>query len=341
MSVLLVCGSVRSIAIRVPSGERTPRGSDPVRRWSTTVCRNDRPRRGGASRGTSSSTPPCLPLTSRTPGWQSRYRGCNPRWGRGPRSGAVWPGRTPERPACVPARRPGARECTALNPCKSCIDRPTGCPTALPLSRERRRRFRFSAPHLLHRSRAAATRQPAGIRIQIVRACRCRRADASLQHPPPFAQRGRGIAAPVRATRTTARHLRGAMSANPPHILAPARPARRPCRLDEQSLELERERARRHGLRPGDTRIADGHQLEDGRDGGGRRDFLAGRGVHAGETLYVLTYAGWHPVRYESNMPGNEPFLYLPLPGVRQDIVLYVPRQACFAWPEELRLSPR
>jgi hypothetical protein len=111
--------------------------------------------------------------------------------------------------------------------------------------------------------------------------------------------------------------------------------------IDEQSLELERERARRHGLTRGDTRIADGHQLEDGRDGGGRRDFLAGRGVHAGEMLYLLTYAGWHPVRYESNVPRNEPLLYLPLPGVRQDIVLYVPRQARFAWPEELRLSSR
>jgi hypothetical protein len=48
-----------------------------------------------------------------------------------------------------------------------------------------------------------------------------------------------------------------------------------------------------------------------------------------------------HSVRYESNIPGTEPFLYLPLPGVQQDIVLYVPRQARFAWPEELRLSPR
>ena len=106
--------------------------------------------------------------------------------------------------------------------------------------------------------------------------------------------------------------------------------------IDEQSLELERERARRDGLRRGDTRIPDGRRLEDGRDGGGRRDFLAGRGVHAGETLYLLTYAGWHAVRYESNMPRNEPLLYLPLPGVRQEILLSVPRDARFAWPEEL-----
>ena len=106
-------------------------------------------------------------------------------------------------------------------------------------------------------------------------------------------------------------------------IRALARAARRLLhQIDELAFELERERARRLGLKRGDTRLPDGHRLDDGRDGGGRRDFLAGRGVHAGETLYLLTYAGWHLVRYESNMPRNEPFLYLPLPGVRQDIVL-------------------
>jgi len=42
---------------------------------------------------------------------------------------------------------------------------------------------------------------------------------------------------------------------------------------------------------------------------------------------------------YESNMPGNEPCLYLPLPGVREDVVFWVPREARFVWPEELRLA--
>ena len=40
-------------------------------------------------------------------------------------------------------------------------------------------------------------------------------------------------------------------------------------------------------------------------------------------------------------MPRNEPLLYLPLLGGRQDTVLYEPRQARFAWPEELQLSLR
>lgn len=109
----------------------------------------------------------------------------------------------------------------------------------------------------------------------------------------------------------------------------------------EQAAELERERARRQGIGHREMTMPEGHRLENGADGGGRRDFLAGRGVHAGETLYVLTYCGWHAVRYESNMPRNEPCLYLPLPGVREDVVFWVPREARFTWPENLRLAAR
>jgi hypothetical protein len=29
--------------------------------------------------------------------------------------------------------------------------------------------------------------------------------------------------------------------------------------------------------------------------------------------------------------------LYLPLPGAQEDVVIAVPREARFAWPEELR----
>jgi hypothetical protein len=108
--------------------------------------------------------------------------------------------------------------------------------------------------------------------------------------------------------------------------------------IEEQSCELERERARRLGVngRHG-SRFPDGDPLIEGTDGGGRRDFLSGRPVHAGEVLYLLTCAGWHPVRYESNMPHGQPVLYLPLPGVREDIPLAAPRDARFVWPEELR----
>ena len=111
--------------------------------------------------------------------------------------------------------------------------------------------------------------------------------------------------------------------------------------LLSDAAELERERARRRGLGSREAVTLEGHRLENGADGGGRRDFLAGRGVHAGETLYLLTYSGWHPVRYESNLPRNEPLLYLPLPGVREEVVFCVPREARFVWPDELRLPPR
>jgi hypothetical protein len=111
--------------------------------------------------------------------------------------------------------------------------------------------------------------------------------------------------------------------------------------IAEQSSELERERARRRGLARGEARVPDGNPLKEGADGGGRRDFLAGHPVHAGETLYLLTYGGWHAVRYESSMPRNEPCLYLPLPGVREDVVFWVPREARFAWPKELELVTR
>ena len=107
--------------------------------------------------------------------------------------------------------------------------------------------------------------------------------------------------------------------------------------VGEQSREAERERARRKGLPQEDARLVAGHRLEEGTDGGGRRDFLAGLAVHAGQTLYLLTCAGWHAVRYESNMPHKAPVLYLLLPGVQAEVVLAVPRGARFAWPEELQ----
>lgn len=107
--------------------------------------------------------------------------------------------------------------------------------------------------------------------------------------------------------------------------------------IDELSRELECERALRRGLPGREARLVGGHRLEEGTDGGGRRDFLAGRPVHAGETLYLLTCVGWYPVRYESNMPRRASLLFLGLPGVREDVVIAVPYEARFAWPEELR----
>jgi hypothetical protein len=46
--------------------------------------------------------------------------------------------------------------------------------------------------------------------------------------------------------------------------------------VEEQSREMERERARRKALAQEDARLVEGHLLGEGIDGGGRRDFLAG-----------------------------------------------------------------
>jgi hypothetical protein len=105
----------------------------------------------------------------------------------------------------------------------------------------------------------------------------------------------------------------------------------------EQSSEIERERARRRALVSEGARLVDGHRLVEGTDSGGRRDFLAGCAVHAGQTLYLLTFVGWHGVRYESAMPLKASVLYLSLPGSQQEVVFAVPREARFAWSEELR----
>ena len=83
----------------------------------------------------------------------------------------------------------------------------------------------------------------------------------------------------------------------------------------EQAAELERERARRRRLPLREAPAVDGAPLREGFDGGGWREFLAGRPIHAGDTLYILTTLGWHVVRYESNVPRKNSFLYLSLPA--------------------------
>jgi len=105
----------------------------------------------------------------------------------------------------------------------------------------------------------------------------------------------------------------------------------------EQAAELERERARRQRDVSRETWLVDGAPLRDGLEDGGWREFLAGRRIHAGETLYLLTALGWHPVRYESNVPRKRSCVYLSLPGVVDDVVVPVSREARFAWPDELR----
>jgi hypothetical protein len=105
--------------------------------------------------------------------------------------------------------------------------------------------------------------------------------------------------------------------------------------IAEQSSELERERARRRSLARGDMRVPDGNPLKEQRR---RRPARLPGGAPStrspGCSSDVCRLASQ---RYESNFPAREPVLYLPLPGVWQDVVIGVPRDARFAWPEELR----
>jgi hypothetical protein len=66
--------------------------------------------------------------------------------------------------------------------------------------------------------------------------------------------------------------------------------------VQEQALELERERARGHGIGRREATTLEGHRLENGADGGGRRDFLAARGVHSGETFTCSRTAAGMPL---------------------------------------------
>lgn len=106
-------------------------------------------------------------------------------------------------------------------------------------------------------------------------------------------------------------------------------------RIFELENELERERAR--GQSRASTLRVEGHRLEEGHDDGGRRDYLGGRPVHAGQPLHLLTSLGWQAVRYESNMPRGPALLYFTLPGAgAEEVRIPVASYMRLAWPEEL-----
>ena len=59
-------------------------------------------------------------------------------------------------------------------------------------------------------------------------------------------------------------------------------------------------------------------QITSGSDGGGWRQFLEGKPVHAGSILEVNINGRWHTVRYEANYHARTGFIYMPLAGDRE-----------------------
>jgi hypothetical protein len=109
--------------------------------------------------------------------------------------------------------------------------------------------------------------------------------------------------------------------------------------LTRVARELESLRARTRSLRSADTLTTqvEGHPLVEGRDGGGPRHYLAGRPVHAGNPLYLLTLLGWMAARYEwGYRPGTPCKLYVRLPGARNAMEIRYVDDALLAWPDQI-----
>jgi hypothetical protein len=102
--------------------------------------------------------------------------------------------------------------------------------------------------------------------------------------------------------------------------------------LRRQSLELERERAR--SCRDEAPRVQ-GARLVEGDEGGGRRHYLRGEPVHCGAGMYLLTFNGWMPGRYERS--ANRATFWFSIPGVAEESAIHIQPDMLFAWPSEVR----
>lgn len=101
--------------------------------------------------------------------------------------------------------------------------------------------------------------------------------------------------------------------------------------------ESLRARTRRTGSANTLATQVGGHPLVEGRDAGGPRHYLAGRPVHAGHGLYLLTQLGWASGRYEwGYQPGTQGKFYVRLPGANDLVAVHIPDGARLAWPDEL-----
>lgn len=101
----------------------------------------------------------------------------------------------------------------------------------------------------------------------------------------------------------------------------------RECRNLSIKLEVQRARCAHAKTSP------EGSPLRQGATLGGRRYYLEGEPVHAGEPLLLLTRWGWIPGRYESSPAGEPLFFCRPLPGSDAQVCIEIDGKALLAWP--------
>ena len=76
-------------------------------------------------------------------------------------------------------------------------------------------------------------------------------------------------------------------------------------------------------------------QIESGMDGGGWRQFLDGKAIHAGDMLEIELFGQWLPARYEMDYHARQGLIYICLFLPRDDeaIVLKIRDTMDFRWP--------
>ncbi|MEP7309354.1 MAG: hypothetical protein ABJA98_27945 [Acidobacteriota bacterium] len=110
--------------------------------------------------------------------------------------------------------------------------------------------------------------------------------------------------------------------------------------VEQRDRQLQTARTLVQAAARADAPRVEGDVIVSGHDAGGRRDFLQGTPIHAGERLYLLMAFGWMPVRYESKGAAGASLVYLSLPGVGKEIGIAIPSTARFAWPSEIQGLP-
>lgn len=149
---------------------------------------------------------------------------------------------------------------------------------------------------------------------------------------------------PVTMTADDACNVLSLAEDDPPDVLDAVSLRTAGLALVEETRRLEREVQRWRALAQAEGRrsgrpVVEGAELVEEVDAGGRRHYLDGAPVHAGQPLCLLTHDGWLAGRYESRRSaggGLAGVFHFRLPGVWDDAGIPIPSRARLAWPEQL-----